>query len=139
VGLVPLILAATSVAASPSVQVESRQPVVVRGVAFVAHERVTVTVAAGDKRAKVQAVADARGRFRARTRLAAGRCVDLVVGARGSAGSRARIVLRHPDCLPPDRVSEDGATGTAATWRSTSPSSPKSSTKSPPSSFPTAK
>jgi hypothetical protein len=99
---VVLVLAAMSIATTPSIRLEAREPVVVRGVSFAAHERVTLTIAVGDRRAKVQALADVRGGFRARSRLHAGRCGELVVRARGSNGSRASLVLRRPDCLPQD-------------------------------------
>jgi hypothetical protein len=83
-------------------QVGMGTPLVVRGQHFVPGERVTVTVATGQKRAK-RTVANGHGTFVVRFRMTFERCssgfIALAVGNRGS-----RAMVKRPPMLCPPRL-----------------------------------
>jgi hypothetical protein len=84
------------------VRLDSRAPVVVHGTGFRPAERVSVLVVSGERRSK-SVRSSASGAFRVRFPVSLGRCAPLSVQAFGSAGSRARLVLRKaPACVPGD-------------------------------------
>ena len=93
--------AAGSAAPGARVWLASRSPAVVRGAAFVAHERVAVTLSVGDVTLKKTALATAAGAFVARWRSSVpGGCVAVGITARGSAGTRVVYRLSPPECAP---------------------------------------
>jgi hypothetical protein len=96
-----LVAGTLAQAATPTLVLETRTPLVVRGVGFAPGERVTVTALtlAGPRRVLVRA--SATGRFRAR--LPGGQACGqaLAVRARGERGSVATLRLVARPCVPP--------------------------------------
>lgn len=89
-------------ATTPTLRLVTTTPLVVRGEAFRARERVVVTAVTltGPRRVVVQATA--RGRFGATFRLANQPCGKaFAVRAAGARGSRASVVVPSRACIPP--------------------------------------
>jgi hypothetical protein len=89
-----LALAAPALAASPSIHMGARNPLVVTGKGFKAGEKVVVTA---NRRGSRQAVVAASGAFRVRFGSAAGTsCEAISIRAVGSRGSRATLTVKRP-------------------------------------------
>lgn len=109
--LLVLVLAFPASGAPPrraALQLQSIAPVTVRGSAFGAAERVTLTLSAGRVRATTTAAARRNGSFTARfARVRLDRCTEFTVRAVGRRGSRA-ILQVSPACTqrkgPPKRA-----------------------------------
>lgn len=96
-----LVASVSATASSSRLALETRTPLVVRGLGFEPGERVIVTALtlAGPRRVVVRA--SAAGRFRAR--LAVGLACEqaLAVRARGDRASVATLRLAARPCIPP--------------------------------------
>ena len=97
-----LAVASTSAAAaSPSLRVVDREPLVARGVGFRPGEAVVLTAAIPRWRQVRHVRASRVGRLLVRFAVPAGRCGDLVkITAVGSRGSRARTATVLRPCVP---------------------------------------
>src|SRR4051794_6452032 len=95
VGSLAAALVATAPAATPPLALVHREPLVVRGTHFKAHERVAVRVNA----VRVVVRTSALGRFF--TTLGVDRCTGGRVVATGAAGEHAVLRLPPVECAPP--------------------------------------
>src|SRR3954468_1648625 len=96
VGSLAAALVATAPAATPTLALVHRQPLVVRGTHFKAHERVAVRVNA----VRVVVRTSALGRFLI-TLGVVDRCTGGRVVATGAAGEHAVLRLPPAECAPP--------------------------------------
>jgi hypothetical protein len=96
------VLASAQAAERPGLRLMKARPVQVHGRGFEVRERVRVVLRAGATSATERVTASAAGGFTVtfRDRMTAG-CVPLQIVATGSAGSRARLLRRNPECMPP--------------------------------------
>lgn len=100
VSLLPAAAGAESIAGKPALRLVSASPLTIRGLRFVAKERVRVMVLeAGSATRRVSA--DVQGTFVASFQeTSADRCSALSVLAVGSRGSRAALKRPGPLCPP---------------------------------------
>jgi hypothetical protein len=95
------VLASAQAAERPGLRLMKTRPVQVHGSGFAPGERVRVVLHAGAAAASERTTASAAGGFTVTfrgTKIAG--CVPLSIAARGSAGSRARLLRRNPQCMP---------------------------------------
>ena len=99
--LVCIASAGAATVARPHVWLAERSPATVKGAAFHAGERVSVTLSVGDVRLTKRVTATAAGAFVARwSRDVPSGCVTTGIVATGSAGSRAFYKVAPPMCAP---------------------------------------
>jgi hypothetical protein len=89
-------------ARDPRLALDGMRPLTVAGEGFRAHERVRLVLHRSSGPTRRRARADAAGGFsRAFAGVMVDRCSGFWIGAKGSAGSRARLVRRAlPQCPP---------------------------------------
>jgi hypothetical protein len=95
------VLASAHAAERPGLRLMKTRPVEVHGSGFAPGERVRVVLHAGAAAAAERITASGAGGFNVTfrdTKLAG--CVPLSIAATGSAGSRARLLRRNPQCMP---------------------------------------
>jgi hypothetical protein len=93
------VLASAQAAERPGLRLMKTRPVQVHGSGFAPGERVRVVLHAGASAATRRAGASAAGGFTVTFRgTSIGVCVPLNIVATGSAGSRARLLRRNPEC-----------------------------------------
>jgi hypothetical protein len=96
-----LCAASAGAATQPRLRLTKTHPVALHGTGFQPNERIRVVVRAASGVSKGRATAGANGEFSATFRSAIiARCAGFDITASGSAGSRARLLRRIPQCTP---------------------------------------
>jgi hypothetical protein len=99
--LLALVLTGAGATAQPNLRLVKAHPVAIHGSGFQPDERVRIVVRGASGVSRGRATADAAGGFSKTFRNAViARCAGFEISATGSAGSRARLFRRVPECTP---------------------------------------